>query len=157
VARLGDVQADPALAGGVGEPSTADTGSSDSPYFRAQVVVDGGAATPAQLTAKARAAGWRVTSVSCRDATRAAPAAAVTVEAFRTMPEGVAGGGSYTVGLRIEDSRMTAVVPYHADRPDPWGAPDVDIPPRQSCAETPAAAPSIGRAVRIDRAAAPAE
>jgi hypothetical protein len=154
-ARIASVQGDPALVGAVAQIATTNTGSSNSPYFRAQVVRDGGDATPAQLTAQVRAAGWRVTSVSCRDAATAAPGPAVSVQAFRTMPDELIGGGSYTVGLRIEDSRMIAVIPYHLDVANPWGAPDITIPAAQSCAETRAAPRTAGQAVAIDRAAAP--
>jgi hypothetical protein len=154
-ARLIAVQTDPALAGGTTKAASVETGSSASPYFRAQVVRDGGG-TPAQLVAAARSAGWRVTSVACVDPAAAGSGPAVSVQAFRTMPDPMAGGGSYTVGLRIEDNRAIAVVPYHLDEANPWGAPDIDIAPRQSCAETPGAPASAGQPVEISTAAAPA-
>ena len=148
-ARLAAVRADPALAGGLARPATVATGSSDSAFLRAQVVLTADVA-PAERVAAARAAGWRVTFAACRDPQAAGPAE--VAQAFRTMPAPAAGGGAYTVGLRIEDGRATAVIPYHLDAADPFGAPPDDVATGRSCLETPGV-PGAGREVRI---AAPA-
>jgi hypothetical protein len=145
-ARLTDVRADPALAGAHAEPASVETGSSDSAYFRAQVALTTETAPAARLAA-ARAAGWRVTYVACHDP-QSATGPAEVAQAFRTMPEPGAGGGTYLVGLRIEDGRATAVIPYHLDAADPFGAPAEDVAAARSCLETPGA-PEAGREVAI--------
>jgi hypothetical protein len=159
-ARLAAVRDDPALAGAQNvRAATTETGSSNTAFLRAQVGLErppaaspSTAATDAQrlavtrsLTAAVRAAGWRVTSVTC--SSDRPPAYAV--QAFRTMPAPSAGGGTYTVGLRIEDQRVTAVIPYHLDHADPFGAPRQKVPAAASCVENPGALPEAGKAVTI--------
>jgi hypothetical protein len=136
-ARLADVRADPVLVGALAEPASVETGSSDSAYLRAQVVLPTDV-DPAARVGAAREAGWRVTYVACRPVRTAGPAR--VAQAFKTMRVPVAGGGTYTVGLRIEDGRATAVIPYHLDAPDPFGAPRAEVTLEQSCLENPGAA-----------------
>jgi len=131
--RLAAVRADPVLAGGLARPASVRTGSGASPFLRAQIVVTD-AVVPELRARDARAAGWRVTYAACRDPQQAAGPAA-TVQAFRTMPAPAAGGGAFTVGLRIEDGRATAVIPYHLDATDPFHAPAAAVPAAESCAE----------------------
>jgi hypothetical protein len=95
-----------------------------------------------------------VTSVRCRPPVEAAPGPADAVQAFKSMPAPAAGGGAYTVGLRIEDARVTAVIPYHLDPADPFGAPAADVPPAASCVETPTAPATAGQEVVITAPAA---
>jgi hypothetical protein len=162
-ARLAVVRTDPLLAAARNvTEATTDTGSGDTAYLRAQLVVERPipqtapdtpptdaqklAATRA-LTAAARAGGWRITSVVCSDATPRT----YTVQAFRRMPQPETGGGPFTVGLRIENQRVTAIVPYHLDTTDPFGAPRESVPSAASCVETPGALPEAGKAVVIGR------
>jgi hypothetical protein len=160
-ARLAAVRVDPALAAARNiRTATTETGSGDTAYLRAQVGLERPipGATPGTepsdaerltatraLTAAVRAAGWRVTSVVCG---RRAPRA-YRVQAFKTMPAPQTGGGAFTVGLRIENQRLTAVIPYHLDRSDPFGAPQESVPAAASCVETPGALPEAGREVVI--------
>jgi hypothetical protein len=162
-ARLAVVRTDPLLTAARNvTPATTDTGSSNSAYLRAQLVFErpipqtapGTPPTDAQklaaaraLTAAARAGGWRITSVACSDATPKS----YTVQAFRRMPPLETGGGPFTVGLRIENERVTAIVPYHLDAADPFPAPRESVPSAASCVETPGALPNAGRAVVIGR------
>jgi hypothetical protein len=150
-ARLAAVRADPALAGATVRESTTGTGSGNASWLRAQVLLTTEAPASARA-AQVRRTGWRVTYVACRDPA-GTPGPATTVQAFRTMPAPDAGGGAYTVGLRIEDGRATAVVPYHLDPADPFGAPPGDVPAGDSCAEQPLRAAdgdeAAGREVRI--------
>jgi hypothetical protein len=160
-ARLAAVRVDPALAAARNvRAATTETGSGDTAFLRAQVgierpvpgVTPGTEPSDAQrlaasraLTAMVRAAGWRVTSVVCG---RGAPRT-YSVQAFKNMPAPQTGGGAFTVGLRIENQRLTAVIPYHLDGADPFGAPKESVPPAASCVETPGALPDAGRAVVI--------
>ena len=144
-ARLAEVRADPVLAGALAEPASVETGSSDSAYLRAQVVLTTDV-DPAARVGAARKAGWRVTYVACRPGRAAGPAR--VAQAFKTMRVPTAGGGTYTVGLRIEDGRATAVIPYHLDATDPFGAPRDEVPRARSCLENPGAG-DAGREVTI--------
>jgi len=162
-ARLAVVRTDPLLAGARNvTAATNETGSSNTAYMRAQLVLErpiprtapDTPPTDAQklaaaraLTAAARAGGWRITSVDCSDATPRTFA----VQAFRRMPPPTTGGGPFTVGMRIENQRVTAIVPYHLDAPDPFGAPRESVPSAASCVETPGALPDAGKAVVIGR------
>jgi hypothetical protein len=162
-ARLAVVRTDPLLGAARNvTAATTDTGSSNTAYLRAQLVLErtipqatpGTPPTDAQnlaaaraLTAAARAGGWRITSVVCSDATPKR----YTVQAFRRMPPPETGGGPFTVGLRIENQRVTAIVPYHLDAADPFPAPRESVPAAASCIETPGALPNAGRAVVVGR------
>jgi len=161
-ARLAVVRTDPLLAGAPNvTAATTDTGSGNTAYLRAQLVLErpipslapGTLPTDAQklaaaraLTAAVRAGGWKITSVTCSTDT-----GNYTVQAFRRMPPPETGGGPFTVGMRIENERVTAIVPYHLDPADPFGAPRETVPSAASCVETPDALPSAGRAVVVGR------
>jgi hypothetical protein len=162
-ARLAVVRTDPLLASARNvTAATTHTGSGNTAYLRAQLVFErpipqtapDTPPTDAQklaaaraLTAAARSGGWKITSVTCSDGTPRN----YTVQAFRRMPPPETGGGPFTVGLRIENQRVTAIVPYHLDAADPFGAPRETVPSAASCVETPGALPTAGRAVVVGR------
>ena len=162
-ARLAVLRTDPLLASAKNvTAATTETGSGNTAYLRAQLVLErpipqaspGTPPSDAQklaatraLTAAARAGGWRVTSVVCSTGTPRN----YTVQAFRRMPPPETGGGPFIVGLRIENQRVTAIVPYHLDPADPFGAPRESVPSAASCVETPGALPDAGRAVVVGR------